>query len=242
MSEMARAVGRKADSKTYAALFDEIREAFQKQFIRENGEVGNGSQTCYALALHMNLAADSLKTAMMDHLVKDIEKRKWHLSTGFVGTPYLLAALANNGRADVAYRLLLNETYPSWGYMIAKGATTIWERWNGDVGDPSMNSYNHYAFGAVVEWLYRYVAGIDTAQDAPGFRAIVIHPLPDARLARVHGEYDSAYGKIISDWRRAPDGQFTLKVTIPANTSATVYLPGGSKNSIGSGTYEFHVN
>src|SRR5207253_2567508 len=111
-----------------------------------------------------------------DRLVKHIEARNWHLSTGFLGTPFLLSTLADHGRSDVAYRLLLNETYPSWGYMLSKGATTWWERWNGDTGDPAMNSYNHYAFGSVVAWVYRYVAGIDAAPDAPGFREIVIHP------------------------------------------------------------------
>ncbi|MGD0296957.1 MAG: glycoside hydrolase family 78 protein [Bryobacteraceae bacterium] len=263
MSQMALAAGKDGVSKKYASLFDEIRSAFQKQFVRENGEVGNGSQTCYALALYMHLLPDSLKAIATDRLIADIEKRNWHLSTGFVGTPYLLSALSNNGRADVAYRLLLNDTYPSWGYTISKGATTIWERWNGDRGDPSMNSYNHYAFGAVVEWLYRHVAGIDSAPDSPGFQKIEIHPLPDARLTRVHGEYDSIYGKISSDWRSEPGGQFTLKVTIPANTTATVYLPAGANSQvteggkpvevqkgppgfvtamIGSGSYEFRVN
>jgi len=166
----------------------------------------------------------------------------------------------NNGRVDVAYRLLLNETYQSWGYMIAKGATTIWERWNGDRGDPGMNSFNHYAFGSVVEWLYRYAAGIDTAPDSPGFRDIVIHPRPDARLTHARGEYDSIYGKIVSDWSRMPGGPFSLKVTVPANTSATVYLPAGRVTeggkpvdtkqgppgyvtcAIGSGSYDFQVN
>ena len=263
MSQMARATGQEADSKKYAALFDGIRAAFQKQFIHANGEVGNGSQTCYALALHLNLVPDSLITMAMDRLIADLKKRNWHLSTGFVGTPYLLSALSDNGRADVAYRLLLNDTYPSWGYMISKGATTIWERWNGDVGDPSMNSYNHYAFGAVVEWLYRHIAGIDTAPDSPGFQKLEIHPLPDARIHRVHGEYDSIYGKIVSDWRSGPGGQFTLKVTIPANTTAVVYLPAGPNSqvteggkrvevqegpagfvtsTIGSGSYEFRVD
>ena len=263
MSEMARALGKNADAQRYSDLFEGIRAAFQKKYIRENGETGNGSQTCYALALHMHLAPDALIPALMDHLVRDIEARNWHLSTGFVGTPYLLAALADNGRVDVAYRLLLNDTYPSWGYMIRKGATTIWERWNGDRGDPSMNSFNHYAFGAVVEWLYRTVAGIDTAPDAPGFRHIVIQPRPDARLTHARAEYDSAYGKVVSDWDAPPGGPFSLKVTIPANTTATVYLPGDAHShvteggepvavqpgpagyvtcAIGSGSYEFRVN
>ena len=258
MSEMARAIGKGAESKKYAELFEGIRAAFQKQFVRENGEVGNGSQTCHILALHMNLLPDSLKAMGLDRLIADIEKRGWHLSSGIIGSAYLLPVLAHNGRADVAYRLLLNDTYPSWGYMISKGATTIWERWNGDRGDPSMNSYNHYAFGAVAEWLYRNVAGITEGE--PGFRKIVIHPLPDAHLDRVHGEYDSIYGKIVSDWRRTAGGRFMLNVTIPANTGATVYLPEGRVTEggkpvdlqkgppgfvtceVGSGTYEFQVN
>jgi alpha-L-rhamnosidase len=263
MSQMAHVAAKEAESKKYAALFDTIRTAFQKRFVRDNGEVGNGSQTCYALALHMHLLPDALKTLAMEHLIADIEKRNWHLSTGFIGTPYLLSALSDNSRADVAYRLLFNVTYPSWGYMISKGATSIWERWNGDVGDPSMNSYNHYAFGAVVEWMYRHVAGIDLAADSQGFRKIEIHPLPDPRLTRVHGEYDSIYGKISTDWRTEPSGQFTLNVTIPANTMAIVYLPAGPNrrvtesgkpvevrpapagfvtSTVGSGSYEFHVN
>src|SRR5689334_21464340 len=109
--------------------------------------------------------------------------------------------------------------------MISKGATTMWERWNGDTGDPGMNSYNHYAFGAVVEWLYRYAAGIDTAPDSPGFRKIVIHPRVDPRLPHVHAEYDSVYGKIVSDWTSSRSVPFSLQITIPANTTAIVYLP-----------------
>ena len=262
MSQMAHATGRETDSKRYAELFNRIREAFQKKFIRDNGGVGNGSQTSIALALYMNLAPDTAKARMMDQLVYDIEQRNGHLSTGFLGTPNLLSVLADNGRADVAYRLLLNETYPSWGYMISKGATTIWERWNGDRGDPSMNSFNHYAFGAVVAWLYRYAAGIDTLPDAPGFKNVIIHPRPDERMTHVRGEYDSAYGKIVSDWTRTA-GAFNLKVTVPANATATVYLPGDANSkvtesgkrveakkgppgfvvcSIGSGSYDFLVN
>jgi len=143
--------------------------------------------------------------------------------------------------------------------MLQKGATTWWERWNGDTGDPSMNSYNHYAFGSVVAFIYRYVAGIDAVPASPGFHEIVIHPLLDDRLKHVRGEYDSVYGKIVSDWSR--DQTFSLKVTIPANTNAKIYLPnipmaryteGGkpvvatqegdsSVVRVGSGTYEFRA-
>jgi alpha-L-rhamnosidase len=208
------------------------------------------------------MARASLEPALVDHLVKDIEAKGWHLSTGFLGTPFLLFTLADHGRVDVAYRLLLNETYPSWGYMLSKGgATTWWERWNGDTGDPSMNSYNHYAFGSVVAWVYRYVAGIDTPVDDPGFRQIVIHPRLDVRMTQARAEYDSVYGKIVSDWNGKAQGPFVLKVTIPANTHAKVYLPAAPNTQvtqdgttiqpqqeagsyiveIGSGSYDFRV-
>lgn len=225
MSEMAHAVGKDADAKRYDEVFQNIRAAFRKAYIKDNGEVGTGTQTSYVVALYTKMAPESLEPLLVDRLVKDIESRKWHLSTGFLGTPFLLFALADHGRTDVAYRLLLNDTYPSWGYMLSKGATTWWERWNGDTGDPSMNSYNHYAFGSVIAWVYRYAAGIDTATQAPGFKEIVIHPHLDSRMTSARAEYDSDYGKIVSDWSGTPAGPFTLRVTVPANTSAKVFLP-----------------
>jgi alpha-L-rhamnosidase len=239
MAGMARALHRDADASKYSDLFNGIRDAFIKKFVHADGTIGNGSQTCYALALHIGLVPDALRKAAVDHLVADIEKRDWHLSTGFLGTPHLMFALSENDRSDVAYRLLLNDTYPSWGYTIRKGATTIWERWNGDTGDPAMNSYNHYAFGSVVEWLYRVMAGIDTDPSAPGFEKIVIHPQPDARIGHARAEYDSVRGKIVSEWSLAANGAFSLTVTIPANTTATVVLPTGKSIEVGSGTHTF---
>jgi alpha-L-rhamnosidase len=263
MSQMARAVDRESDAQLYAETYEKIRAAFQKAWVKDNGEVGPGTQTSYVLALHMKLVPDSLRSAVVERLVKEIEAKGWHVSTGFLGTPHLLFALADNGRLDAAYRLLLTETYPSWGYMLRKGATTWWERWNSDTGDPAMNSFNHYAFGSVVAWVYRYVAGIDTDSDAPGFRAIVIRPRTGGPITRARGEYDSVYGKIASDWNSAADGAFTLRLTIPANTRANVYLPArpGSRVTegaqpvetrdgpegtriaeVGSGSYEFRVS
>jgi len=226
MSQMAHAVGKDADAKRFDDLVRSIRAAFQKAYIKENGEVGTGTQTSYVVALYTKMAPESLEPLIVDKLVQDIASHDWHLSTGFLGTPFLLFTLADHGHADVAYRLLLNDTYPSWGYMLSKGATTWWERWNGDTGDPSMNSYNHYAFGSVIAWVYRYAAGIDTSPSSPGFKAIVIHPHPDSRMPSAHAEYDSVYGKIISDWDGNPAGPFSLRVTIPPNTSAKVFLPG----------------
>ncbi|HUA14733.1 MAG TPA: family 78 glycoside hydrolase catalytic domain [Verrucomicrobiae bacterium] len=261
MADMARAIGKDADAQRYDELLKNIRAAFQKAYIKDDGQVGTGTQTSYVVALYTNMATPSLEPKMVDKLVADIQARNWHLSTGFLGTPFLLFVLADHGRADVAYRLLLNETYPSWGYMLVKGATTWWERWNGDTGDPAMNSYNHYAFGSVVAWAYRYAAGIDATPEAPGFKKIVIHPHLDPRMTAARAEYESAYGKIVSDWHSTGDGHFDLNVTIPANTSATVFLPqvagahviedgktaetepeGGSLVvQIGSGTYHFEV-
>jgi alpha-L-rhamnosidase len=261
MSQMANAIGKGDDARRYSDLIDNIRQAFQKEYIKEDGQVGTGTQTSYVVALYTKMAPESLEPVLVSNLVKDIEARQWHLSTGFLGTPFLLATLADHGRSDVAYRLLLNETYPSWGYMLSKGATTWWERWDGDTGDPSMNSYNHYAFGSVIAWVYRYVAGIDTTPDAPGFHHIVIHPRPDANMSHASGEYKSVYGKISTDWSNNSGASFSLKVAVPANTSATIYLPaspganltesgnpvdaqpenGSFVVQIGSGTYNFEV-
>lgn len=261
MSQMAHATGKEADAKRYADLFEKIRAAFQKEYIQPDGIVGSGSQTSYSLALFINLVPDTLKKPAVDNLVKDIENHNWHLTTGFLGTPPLLPVLTDNGRADVAYRLLLNETYPSWGYMLSKGATTWWERWNSDEGDPAMNSFNHFAFGSVVGWIYRAVAGIDATPDAPGFREVIIRPRPDARLTHARGEFDSVYGRIVSDWTETPQGPFSLSVTIPANTMARIYLPAVGKAQltesgkpvkaewesgdyvvrVGSGSYKFEV-
>ena len=261
MEQMAHAVGKEEDAKRYANLIQNIKVAYQKEYIKDDGTVGTGTQTSYVVTLYAGLAPESLEAAMVNNLVKDIESRNGHLSTGFLGTPFLLFTLANHGRTDVAYHLLLSETYPSWGYMLSKGATTWWERWNGDTGDPAMNSYNHYAFGSVVAWVYRYVAGIDTTPDGPGFHNVVIHPHPDAAMPEAGGEYESVYGRIATKWSGQPGKKFSLKVTIPANTTATVFLPevggghvtqdrhrvdtqtenGSYVVQVGSGTYQFEV-
>src|SRR5205807_1814173 len=225
MVDMAHAVAKDEDAKRYHDVVENIRKAYQLAYIKENGEVEGGTQTAYVVTLYTGMTPPAMEETMVNKLVGDIESRNWHLSTGFLGTPFLLFTLANHGRVDVAYRLLLNETYPSWGYMLSKGATTWWERWNGDTGDPAMNSYNHYAFGSVVAWVYRSVAGIDTDIDGPGYQEIIIHPRPDSRMTHAHGEYDSVYGRIVSDWQGTPTGPFSLEVTIPANTHAKVFLP-----------------
>ncbi len=245
MRQMALATGRATDAEKYARLFDKIRDAFDRQFVHPDGFIagadnspspfgqinnpnakssGGDTQTGYVLALHMNLLPEDLRAAAARHLADKIEANHDLLGTGFLGTPYLLEELTKAGYAKLAYTLLLNTRYPSWGYMVTHGATTMWERWNGDQmrNDPSMNSYNHYAYGAVADWIYRYAAGVDTTHDGAGFHTIVLHPTFDPRLGSVTFDYDSTYGPIHSDWKIA-GGAATWRVTLPANT--TSWLP-----------------
>jgi alpha-L-rhamnosidase len=187
------------------------------------------SQTGYVLALKMNLLPDAVRPLAAQRLVDRIAKNDWRLATGFLGTPYLLEALTETGHTDVAYRLLLNVEYPSWGYLVDHGATTMWERWNSDqLRDPSMNSYNHYAYGAVADWIYRYAAGIDTLESDPGFHTVLLHPTFDPRLGSLDFSYDSAYGAIRSAWQ-VKGNIVRWDVTIPPNASAR--LPLSSKQA-----------
>jgi alpha-L-rhamnosidase len=233
MARIARVLDRRQDEKKYANLFDQIRSAFVERFVKPDGTVGSGSQTSDVLALHMNLLPEGQRAGVAEKLVEDIKAHDWHLTTGFLGTPYLLLELTKAGHSDVAYRLLLQTTYPSWGYMIAHGATTMWERWNGDqmMGDPSMNSYNHYAYGAVAEWLYRYVAGIDEDSEDPGFHRIFLHPQFDASLGEAAATYDSPYGAITSAWKMTGNAT-SWKIVVPANTTAKIYFPGDATTKI----------
>jgi alpha-L-rhamnosidase len=245
MREMARATGRKAEEKKYGELFEKIKTAFSQTYVRPDGFVGGvppqpvfasgverklsdkavETQTGYVLALYMNLLPDSLRGLAAKRLVDRLEANHWRLGTGFLGTPYLLAALSDTGHADIAYRLLLSTEYPSWGYLVEHGATTMWERWNGDQmrNDPSMNSYNHYAYGAVADWIYRYAAGIDTDPAEPGFHVIRLHPNFDKRLGSLDFSYESSYGMIHSAWM-VTGNRTTWDLTIPPNSTGHLTL------------------
>jgi alpha-L-rhamnosidase len=266
MAEMAEALGREDDAREYRNLNENIKAAFNGAYVSSEGRIEGDTQTCYLLALHMDLLPEELRSAAADHLVRTIEREDWHLSTGFVGVGYLCPVLTETGYTDVAYRLLENETYPSWGYTVKNGATTIWERWDGWTEEngfqsPNMNSFNHYSLGSVGEWLYRYAAGIDLG--TPGYGRIVIHPRPGGSLTHARAEYDSVRGLVSSSWK-IEDDRFVLEVLIPPNTTATVHVPstdgvseagrpvdeadgveflraGGGETvlSIGSGRYEF---
>lgn len=229
MSAMAQAIDRPEDAARYGQLFEDIKAAFNAAYVFPDGRIEGGTQTAYVLALHMDLLPDDLRAAAAAHLVQEIRRCNWHLSTGFIGTAYLCPVLTENGYPDVAYRLLNSTSCPSWGYMAKHGATTMWERWNSwtekrGLYKPKMNSFNHYAFGAISEWLYRYVAGIDTDPRRPGYRHILIRPCPGGGLTHAGAAYQSIHGRIASYWRVGQD-TFHLNVSIPANTQATVFVP-----------------
>jgi alpha-L-rhamnosidase len=181
MAAMAEATGRKARALHFRSGLERVTRAFQAEFVRADGTIGIDSHTGTILPLAFGLVPPALEQAAADKLAANIRRRGTLLTTGFLGTPFSLDVLADHGHADLAVELLLRTEFPSWGYMVAKGATTIWERWNGDTGDLAMNSFNHYALGAVTGFLYRRVAGIAGA--APGFERIVCRPLMDLKAA-----------------------------------------------------------
>ncbi|WP_220090781.1 alpha-L-rhamnosidase [Micromonospora saelicesensis] len=240
LGELAAAIGRDADATRYAALSRAIAQAFVNTYVAADGTVQGDSQTGYVLAIGMGLLTDPLRARAADRLVANVQRHDWHLSTGFLGTPDLLPALSATGHLDVAYRLLLNDTYPSWGYEIAKGATTIWERWDsirpdGSFGDVGMNSFNHYAYGAVGDWMYRTVAGIQPDAANPGYAHVTFAPQPGGNLTSAKASYRSAYGTIGSDWDLDARGDMRLRVTVPANTTATVRFPAPGREAVTEG-------
>jgi len=234
MAEMSEAVGRTAEADACVRLARGVRTAFNSAFVSDDGRIKGDTQTAYLLALAFDLLPNNLRQKALAHLVDDIRDRDWRLSTGFVGTPLILPVLSRFGRADVAYRLLLQDKCPSWLYPVGLGATTIWERWDGYTEEQgphsdNMNSFNHVAFGVVGEWLFSGVCGIRAAK--PGFEHVDIHPCIGQGLTHARAEYGSVRGKIVSGWRVA-DERLTLDVTIPPNVSAAVYVPAADSATI----------
>ncbi len=229
LAQIARVLGKKEDEHLYTSLSQEVREAFVKRFVNKDGTIKGGTQTSYVLALHFNLLPKELRSKAAEELVRNIQQRDNHLSTGFVGTPYINWVLRDNGHLDTAYDLLKQTSWPSWLYSVTKGATTIWERWDGwthDRGfqDPMMNSFNHYAYGAVGAWMYGVIGGIDLDPDQPGYKHILMRPLPGGGITSATAELQSMYGIIRSAWT-LDHGIFEWRITVPANTTATVYIP-----------------
>jgi alpha-L-rhamnosidase len=224
----AEVLGKKEDAAFYAGLLEHIRTAFQKEFVTPNGRLSSNTQTAYAVALAFDLLPESQRQQAADRLAADVRHFQ-HLTTGFLGTPVLCKELSDYGHLDEAYMLLNRKEYPSWLYPITKDATTIWERWDGikpdgTFQDAGMNSFNHYAYGAIGDWMYRVIAGIDIDPQQPGYKHILLQPHPGGGLTFAKGSVHSMYGRVASGWE-LKDGKMTLTVEVPANTTATVRLP-----------------
>jgi alpha-L-rhamnosidase len=263
MSRYARMTGNDADAADYQALAGRMKEAFLRKFFKPARNVfDNGTQTSSVLPLAFGIVPQDRRKPVFDALVAKIEKESDnHVGVGLIGAQWLMRTLSENGRADLAYTIATQKTYPGWGYMIGKGATTIWELWNGDTADPAMNSGNHVMqIGDLNVWFYEYLAGIRTDPEHPGFRKIVIRPYPAGDLTYVRASHESMHGRIASHWRKT-GGRFELDVTIPPNTTATVFVPapsatrvrapggkflrmedGAAVFAVDSGSYRFAVN
>lgn len=239
MARMAKATGRTAEEAKYNALFQKIKNAFTAAYVQSDGRIKGNTQTAYLVALRFNLLPENIRPLATSHLVTDIAAKNGHLSTGFIGVGYLCPTLTDTGHNDVAYKLLLNDTFPSWGYSIRQGATTIWERWDGwteekGFQDVGMNSFNHYSLGSVGEWMFGYVGGIMTDPERPGFERILLQPHPGPGLTHANATFDSIRGRIVSNWK-VENGTVTYDMTVPANTTALVRLPGASVAAVKEG-------
>lgn len=273
LAKAAAVMDYEEDVKKYEALLSRIKAAFVHEYVTASGRLVSGTQTAYVLALQFDMLPENLRAQAAKRLVDNIRSYDNHLTTGFLGTPYICEVLTRFGYTDVAYDLLLQKSYPSWLYPVTMGATTIWERWDGIKPDgtfqtPEMNSFNHYAYGAIGDWMYRYVAGIDTDPKTPGFKVIQIKPHITDKLTFAKAELETYYGKVVSSWENVA-GKLTMNVEIPVNTTAVVWVPasdagkiteGGKKLSavkdvepagteggyvlfkVGSGSYRFSVN
>ncbi len=239
VSRAAAVLGRDADAREYRQLFERIRDAFDREYLTATGRLASNTQTAYALTLAFDLAPDSLRADLGQRLADDVD-RFGHLTTGFLGTPHLLFALSSTGHLAEAYKLLLRREYPSWLYPITRGATTVWERWDGikpdgSFEDVSMNSFNHYAYGAVGSWMYRVAAGLDLDPAEPGYRHVLVQPHPGGGLTDARAELETGYGAAASGWRRDGD-RLVVTAVVPPNTHATIRLPGARLDQVTEGT------
>ncbi len=239
MAEMAGAVGETDRAGELTALVPRIREAFARAYRQPDGSIHMGTQTVYALALGMDLIADPAQRELTARrFVEKLAADNHHLRTGFLGTPWLLPALTKIGRDDLALRLLLNEDYPSWGFEIRMGATTMWERWNtiradGEFGPVDMNSFNHYAYGAVADWMFRHLGGLQPL--LPGYKRARIAPLiGQGGLTHASGSLRTPYGRLESEWWTL-ENRRTLNVVVPANTSAEIVISAPAAEAVREG-------
>ncbi|MFQ5631760.1 MAG: family 78 glycoside hydrolase catalytic domain, partial [bacterium] len=236
VAKMAGVLGKKTDVQKYGEMLQNIRAAFLKNFVSKNGRIAGDTQAGYALALHLDLLPEEMQPKAVKHLLAALEKYDLRLSTGFITTIMLIKVLTRFGHNEVAYKLIESTRCPSWGYCIEQGATTLWERWDAYVAgrgvqNSDMNSFNHYAFGSIGEWMFRTILGINPDPEKPGYEHIIICPQPGGTLTWARGHCDSIRGRIAVAWR-LQDGQIHLDVEIPVNTTATVYLPASEASKL----------
>lgn len=263
MERVADRLGKVADRERFRSFYENVKKSFNEIFVNEDGRTfaptvesifGKGqqvgmwpgtaateakvvdTQTSYVVPLQFDLFNEKNKPLAIRHLVENIEKHNYTLTTGFIGTPYLNLVLSDNGHDDVAYKLFQQTAYPSWLYPVLQGATTVWERWNSytlvnGFGPVDMNSFNHYSYGAIEEWMMAYTLGIQRDENQPGYKHIVLQPCIGGDFSFIRGHYDSVYGRIESGWQTAKKG-YVYETTIPANTTATLYLPAKSGGDV----------
>lgn len=230
VAKAARVLGKESDALYYEQLSKEVRSAIQKEYFTPTGRLAINTQTAYVIALYMDLVPDEFRERVAHQLRLKLKESKYYLRTGFLGTPYLCRVLSENGSNDISYRLLTNTDYPSWLYEVKMGATTVWERWNsilpdGRISDTKMNSLNHYAYGSIVEWMYKNAAGIKPMEEFPGFKRFKLEPQPHYLLKSLKAEFVSPYGKIVSKWEILEDGSLKFYFKVPFNTTAELVLP-----------------
>jgi len=235
LAKIAKIIGKNDDAQKYAKLSENIKKAFVNEFVAPSGRLVSHTQTAYLLAIAFDLLPDDLVQKSSAYLAEDVSKFK-HLTTGFVGTPLLCSTLSAQGYENLAFMLLNRKEYPSWLYPVTQGATTIWERWDGQKPDGTfqsvgMNSFNHYAYGAIGEWLYTYVAGIKIDNENPGYKHFFLAPHPGGDLTNANATFQSIHGEIKSAWK-IDGGNMTYEVKVPANTTATVTLPTASLDKV----------
>lgn len=232
----ANVLGKTDDAQSYSTLLQKIKDAFVKEYMTPNGRLVSGTQTAYVLALNFDMLPEDLRKQAAERLADNVEDYDNHLTTGFLGTPYLCHVLTRFGYDSIAYKLLLQDTYPSWLYPVKMGATTIWERWDGERPDstfetPGMNSFNHYAYGAIGDWMYREVVGLDTYEDGVGYKHIKIQPHIGGNFTNASASLKTYYGVASNGWKIDGD-KIEMDVEIPANTKATVFIPASNADAV----------
>ncbi len=243
MADIAKVLGRAADAKLFANYRQKAVEGFNREFVTASGRLSVQTQAAYLFALGFDLLPENLRQPAFDRLLKLFEERHWHLSTGFLGTPMICPVLTRFGRADIAYKILLQEDYPGWLFPVKNGATTMWERWNSwtpdkGFGDAGMNSFNHYAYGAIGRWMYDNIAGIAIDPAQPGYSHIRLTPTPGGGLTHARAAIDTVRGRVEASWK-IENAQFNYTVTLPPNTTATLFLPDGKSHQLQAGKHAY---